>query len=152
MFTNLAGRFWKAAPAQLRRWMTRRLHTTFTISAAAIITNERGEVLLLEHVLRSSVSGWGVPGGFIKKGEQPEIALRREIMEETGLELSDVRIFSCRTIYRHVEIIMVAKGRGEASIKSREITDLGWYPIDEMPREMSPDQKSLVKNVLERTV
>lgn len=136
----------------MRRWITRRLHTTFTVSAAAIITNERGEVLLLEHVLRSSVSGWGVPGGFIKKGEQPEIALRREIMEETGLELTDVRIFSCRTFYRHVEIIMTAKCKGEPTIMSREITDLGWYSIDEMPQEMSPDQKRLVRNVLERTV
>jgi len=34
---------------------------------------------------------WGIPGGKIKRGEPAEEALRREILEETGLELNDIR-------------------------------------------------------------
>ncbi len=149
MLITLAGSFWKAIPGKLRRWLIRLVHPTFTVSAAGIITNERGEALLLNHVLRGSVSGWGLPGGFLEAGEQPEEALRREIMEETGLDLIDVRLFSCRIMRRHVEVIMIAKSVGEAKVRSREISELGWYPIDQMPAEMSLNQKLFIRNALE---
>jgi ADP-ribose pyrophosphatase YjhB (NUDIX family) len=143
-----AGALWKLIPAQLRRWVTRRFHTTFTISAAGIITDGEGKVLLLNHILRSTVSGWGVPGGFISLGEQPDDALRREIDEETGLQLADVQLFRCRTLYRHVEVIMTARGIGEARVKSPEISDLGWFPIDGLPAEMCASEKDLIKRAL----
>lgn len=148
MFTKAVGTFWKVMPAVARRWLTRRLHTTFTVSAAGIITNENGEVLLLDHVLRSTVSGWGVPGGFLALGEQPEDALRREIAEETGLKLTDVAIVGCRTIHRHIEVILTAKSTGTAEVKSREITALGWYKPNDLPEEMTPGQKKLIERVL----
>ncbi|CAN5251730.1 hypothetical protein BH20ACI2_BH20ACI2_20680 [soil metagenome] len=148
MLITLAGIFWKVIPGNVRRWLIRLVHPTFTVSAAGIITNERGEVLLLNHVLRGSVSGWGLPGGFLEAGEQPEEALRREIMEETGIELIDVRLYSCRIMRRHVETIMIAKSVGEAAVRSREISELGWYPIDHMPAEMSLNQKLVIRKAL----
>ncbi len=148
MLITLAGSIWKAIPGGLRRWLIRLAHPTFTVSVAGIITNERDETLLLNHVLRGTVSGWGLPGGFLEAGEQPGEALQREIMEETGLELIDLRLLSCRTMRRHIEIIMIAKSLGEAKVKSREISDLGWYPIDHMPAEMSLNQKLIIRNAL----
>jgi ADP-ribose pyrophosphatase YjhB (NUDIX family) len=147
MLIKMAGIFWKFIPRDARTWLTRRLHPTFTVSAAGIITNERGQVLLLDHVLRP-VSGWGVPGGFMNKGEQPAAALRREIREETGLELSDIAINRCRTHGRHIEIIMTARGIGEAKVNSREIKQLGWFEIDNMPGDMSLDQQFLIRGAL----
>lgn len=148
MILKLAGPVWKMIPKQLRRWLTRRLHTTFTISAAGIITNEEGKVLLLDHVLRSTASGWGVPGGFIGRGEQPDVALRREIHEETGLELTNIRLHRCRTLYRHVEVIMTATAVGEARVNSREIRDLAWFAVDDLPAEMEECEKELIKYAL----
>ena len=40
--------------------------------------------------------GWGVPGGFLSKGEHPEEGLRREMREEIGVELSDVNLLFTR--------------------------------------------------------
>src|SRR5688572_9166904 len=147
MLIRIAGIFWKVIPRELRTWLTRRFHPTFTVSAAGIITNERGEVLLLDHILRP-VSGWGIPGGFMEPGEQPDVALRREIREETGLELTDIAIHRCRTHGRHIEIIMMAQGVGEAEVKSREISQLGWFDVDDMPPEMSLDQQFLIRKAL----
>ena len=119
----------------------------FTVSAAAIITNDNGEVLLLNHVLRP-FSGWGLPGGFLGAGEQPEEAIRREIREETGIELERLRMFRIRTLERHVEILFVAIADGEPAVKSREILELGWFAVGAMPAGLPRAQAALIKVVL----
>ncbi len=150
MLYKIAGEIWKMMPRSLRTLVTRSVQVQFTVSAAGVITNERGEVLLLNHHLRP-VSGWGVPGGFLNLGEQPEAAFRREIREETGLELRDVTIYRARTLKRHIEIIFLAKAVGEASVKSPEIIELGWFAVDDVPKEMSLDQQFLVQKALPGT-
>ncbi len=143
----LLGKLWKWIPGSLRRWLTRRFQTSFTVSAAGVITNENGDVLLLNHVLRP-VSRWGIPGGFLDAGEQPEAAFRREIREETGLELSDVSLQWTRTLNLHIEIIFAAKAIGEPIVKSREIIELAWFGLDDMPKEMTQDQQVLILKIL----
>lgn len=149
MLIKILGKIWKQMPRGMRTWLTRSVQVNFTVSAAGIITNELGQVLLLNHVLRP-VSGWGIPGGFLEFGEQPEAAFRREITEETGLDLSDVAIYRCRTHKRHIEIIFTARGLGHAEVKSREITELAWFDVENMPAEMSLDQQFLILKALQR--
>jgi ADP-ribose pyrophosphatase YjhB (NUDIX family) len=48
-----------------------------------------GKVLLIHR--RNPPLGWALPGGFIEYGETIEDAVRREMKEETGLELEDLR-------------------------------------------------------------
>lgn len=141
------GKIWKRLPRKARARITRVAQSRFTVSAAGIITDDEGRVLLLNHVLRPT-SGWGVPGGFMNYGEQPEAAFRREIKEETGLELSNVAVHRCRTFGRHIEIIFIASGIGEAKVMSREITELGWFEVESMPEEMSLDQHFLIRKAL----
>lgn len=147
MLYVLMSKIWKRLPRKGRIFLSRSLQTKFTVSAAGIITNENGEVLLLNHILRP-VAGWGVPGGFMETGEQPETTFRREIKEETGIEVRDVTIYRARTIRRHIELIFLAKGVGTAEVRSKEITELGWFAVDAMPTEMSLDQQFLIKNAL----
>lgn len=151
MLIRIAGVFWKVIPRGTRTWLTRRFHPTFTVSAAGIIVNDRGEVLLLDHVVRHKNS-WGLPGGFINRGEQPDEALRRELLEETGIELTDISLYRCGTRGRHVEIIMTANCVGEAQVNSSEIRQLGWFSIGNMPGEMSEAQQKLIKKALTRNV
>ena len=119
----------------------------FTVSVAAVIVNEKNEVLLLDHVLRPA-SGWGIPGGFLDRDEQPEAAVRRELREETGIELSAVKLFDVQTTDRHVEILFQAESSDPAAVKSREINRAGWFEISEMPEDMNRSQKSMIENLL----
>jgi phosphoglycolate phosphatase len=58
-------------------------------TVGGLIFNEGGEVLMIRTHKWSNL--WGIPGGKIKWGEPSEDALRREIMEETNLEVADIR-------------------------------------------------------------
>lgn len=151
MIIDLISKVWKLLPRSGRTFLTRIFQPKFTVSAAAVVLNDEGKVLLLDHILRPH-SGWGVPGGFIDAYEQPEAALRRELKEETGLELRDVSLYRCRTIKKHIEIIYLARAVGEAVVGSREIRQLKWISLDEMPPEMSLDQQFLVKKILEEKI
>lgn len=149
MLMKLLGVIWKRMPRGMRARVARSIQVKFTVSAAAVVTNDKGQVLLLNHILRPD-SGWGIPGGFVDRGEQPEATLRREIREETGLELKDVRPYRTRTLGRHIEVIFTARGVGEPQVMSREISELAWFDVDKMPAEMSRDQHNLVKSALGR--
>ena len=50
-----------------------------------------GRVLLIHR--RNPPHGWALPGGFVEYGETVEDAVRREMKEETGLDLQDLRQF-----------------------------------------------------------
>jgi mutator protein MutT len=122
----------------------RSTQTSFTVSAAVIISNEKNEVLLLNHVLRP-ISGWGFPGGFLDKGEQAEDAIRREIREEIGIEISHLKLYTIRTIGTHIEILFFARAEGEPKICSAEIMDLAWYTPAEVPDEVAqPYTRALI--------
>jgi len=149
MLLDLVSKTWKVLPKQVRTFITRRVQPKFTVSVTGILTNDRGDVLLLDHLLRPK-SGWGPPGGFVERGEQPEAALRREIKEETTLDLAHVQLIRARTFKRHIEIIYTARGVGDARAVSREIRGLQWFAVDDIPGEMSLDLQFVIRKALDR--
>jgi ADP-ribose pyrophosphatase YjhB (NUDIX family) len=132
-----------------RRRLSRTGQSRFTVTAGAIIFDDDGRVLLLEHVFRSD-SGWGIPGGFLNKGEQPEAGLRRELREEIGVELERVEFLFARTLPkpRQIEIYFRARLIGTPQPCSFEIRSAAWFPIENLPSELSKDQRRLIERAL----
>jgi ADP-ribose pyrophosphatase YjhB (NUDIX family) len=150
MLKDLLGAIWRRAPRSLRRWTVRLSHPRFAVTAGAVITDARGRVLLLKHRFRPGI-GWGMPGGFLKTGEQPEEALRRELREEVGLELDKLKLFTTRTFKkpRQVEIVFTATAIGEPDQLNFEIQKAVWFLPDELPKELPGDQAQLIKRALD---
>lgn len=132
MIKNLAGKIWWRIPQLLRARLIRSTQPKFTVSVAAIVTNDKKEVLVLDHFFRPRFS-WGLPGGFLDPFEPPEIGIKRELREEADIELENIRLVRVRTIGRHIEILFRAISKGEARVNSREIRNFGWFPLDGLP-------------------
>jgi ADP-ribose pyrophosphatase YjhB (NUDIX family) len=150
MLKKVLGALWRNAPKSVRRWGVRMVEPRFTVTAGAVVTDEDGRVLLLSHVFRTG-SGWGIPGGFMEKGEQPEEALRRELREEVGLELERAEIALVRTLKRprQVEIIFRCRPNGPLGRRNVEIKSAQWFAPDALPPELSADQRQLIGRVLD---
>ena len=152
MLKSLLARVWRGSPRFVRRagvWLTQ---PRFAVTAGAVVSDERGRVLLLRHVLRKG-SGWGVPGGFLKASEQPEEAARRELREETGLELDSVELAFVRALegVRQVEIIFRCRMRAaalEGLEKGFEIDRAEWFARDALPPGVGADQRRLIERAL----
>jgi ADP-ribose pyrophosphatase YjhB (NUDIX family) len=131
----------------MRLGMVRLWQDRFTVSAAGLVLNDEGKILLLNHVLRP-FSGWGLPGGFVDHGESADAAIRRELMEETGIKLSELKMYRIRVLNKHVEILFTAKAVGEPKVLSREIIELGWFSLDDLPDGLSSPQRKVITDVL----
>jgi 8-oxo-dGTP diphosphatase len=152
MRKNLLAGLWRRAPRWVRRagvWATQ---ARFTVTAAVVATDDAGRVLLLKHVFRGG-GGWGIPGGFVEAGEQPDEAARRELREEAGLELEDLRLVHARTLRRprQIETLFAARAADPARARaaSGEVSRAEWFAPDALPAGLPRDQRRLIGRALE---
>ena len=102
---------------------------THLVSVAALVTNEKGEILLVNSPWR----GWEYPGGLIEPGESFEAALKREVREESGVEVEITGFVGiCKNVVRNiVNIDFTARYTGGALTTSEESTEVGWFTLEQ---------------------
>ncbi len=78
-------RIWRDVPfpGWMREVFLRLMNPSVMVGAMALIQDDAGRVLVVEHTYRRQIP-WGLPGGWLKGHERPEAGLAREVMEETG--------------------------------------------------------------------
>jgi len=112
----------------------------FQIGVKAILIDSKNNVLLIKRSKKyvNMVDFWDIPGGRINFGEEPVDGLSREIKEETGLELDEVKdIVDASTIFKDeekhiVRITYLATVKETATSISHEHTDFQWININEI--------------------
>jgi ADP-ribose pyrophosphatase YjhB (NUDIX family) len=62
--------------------------------AVGVVFNHAGQLLLVEHVFRPYYP-WGLPGGWIERGENPAETVRRELEEELGVRVAVKQLLLC---------------------------------------------------------
>lgn len=118
----------------------------FILGIAAFILNEDGEILLFKHTYRTDCD-WGFPGGYLKRQEDPEAAIRREILEESGLH---VRVLEVLEVIRseemaRLEILFQAELVGELTFTpSHEVEAARFFPLNQLP-ELLPEHRALIE-------
>lgn len=64
------------------------------VGVMGVVFNSDGQVLLAHHVFRPDFP-WGLPGGWVERGEDPALAIQRELHEELNLKVEVRRILFC---------------------------------------------------------
>ncbi len=137
---------WRKLPGRMRRWTMRLTHPRFTVTAGALIFNDKHQILLLKHTFRAG-TGWGLPGGFLEKGEQPIDALRRELREEIGLEVDDVEVFAVRSFKKpqQIEVLFRCRANGPLKPQTIEVERAEWFSVESLPQGLPRNQLPLIE-------
>ncbi|MDQ3700260.1 MAG: NUDIX domain-containing protein [Chloroflexota bacterium] len=104
------------------------------------------EVLLVK---RTSPRAWELPGGYVDPGEAPDAALRREVREETGLEVSLDRLVGWyhRTGFRpHRSPVYACTPAGGHLRRSHEAVDIGYFRIAKLPLGLFPWYRQVIRD------
>ena len=83
----------------------------------------------------------------METGEQPEEALRRELREEIGLEVDDVKVFAARSFKKPQQVEVLFRGHANAEVKpvNLEIERAEWFAIDALPDGLPRDQRVYIE-------
>lgn len=107
-------------------------------TASALVV--RDGLLLLTRRARPPEQGlWDVPGGFIEPLEHPQDAVRRELREETGLEIGVGPLTGIFTdVYGDggvatLNLYYAATVLGGDEQPADDVSEIGWFPLDQVP-------------------
>ncbi|HML33177.1 MULTISPECIES: NAD(+) diphosphatase [Sporomusa] len=106
------------------------------ISPAVIVAVVRGDQILLAHNKNFRPKWYSVLAGFVEPGETFEACVMREIMEEVGIKVKNVRYFGSQP-WPFPDSLMVGftaeYDSGEIIVDGEEIDAAGWYGRDNLP-------------------
>ncbi|TDU86735.1 ADP-ribose pyrophosphatase YjhB (NUDIX family) [Kribbella voronezhensis] len=117
----------------------------------AVVLDEDERVLL---VRRADDGRWTLIAGVLEPGEDPAPAILREIQEETGVEAEIERLVSIEAMppsaypngdqVQFLDLCFRCRPlSGEARVNDDESLEVGWFPLDAMPRLPHREQRCL---------
>lgn len=114
-------------------------YATPLLICRAAVFNTADRVLLVREVADGR---WTLPGGWIDVGESPRTSAEREVLEESGYEVSAVKLAAVYDKLRHDHppapdhayiLFFVCELLGGEPTPSVETSEVGWFPLDGLP-------------------
>jgi len=123
------------------------------VIVAGIIYNDKGEILITKRHEKDSPHKnlWEFPGGKVELSEQPIQALQRELEEELGIQVENIKIYDAvqYEYEKFVAFILFYKCKHKGGkVKLNVHTDYKWCKIEELPEvEFLPADFVVVKKI-----
>lgn len=107
------------------------------ISPCIIVLVTRGDEVLLARAPRFPPQMFSTLAGFVEAGETLEMALHREVMEEVGIEVTNIRYHSSQS-WPFPHSLMVGFHAdylaGDIRVDGEEIVEADWWPVQRLPQ------------------
>lgn len=124
-----------------------RTHYRNAKPCAGVLVLHQGRLLLVRRSVQPFRGHWDIPGGFLEEGEHPERGARREVREETGLEVEltgFLGFYVDRYVYQEeqgVTLNMYFLGRvvGGTERPGDDAVEIGWFAPERLPRRIAFD-------------
>jgi 8-oxo-dGTP diphosphatase len=114
-----------------------------------IIIELDGRIVLISR--KNSPLGWALPGGFVDYGESLESAAIREALEETSLQIDNLRLLGCysdpaRDSRMHtITTVFVASGHG-TPVAADDAAGLELFDISQLPEPLCFDHATILSD------
>jgi len=143
---RLLEKVWQFMHGRLQWYVLWLLHAKFVVGVAGVVLDDQNRVLLLKHRYRDPNMRWGLPGGYINRGEQLEAALAREVQEEVGLTVQPCQPIQIVSGYKmRLEVFyLVRYVTGQIQVDGTEILDARFFARDEVPTSLPPEHRELI--------
>ena len=120
------------------------------IGTAIIVLIKKGDQVLLVHARNFKGNFDSLVAGFVETGESLEEAVHREVMEETGLTIRNVKYFSSQP-WPYPSGLMVGYTAeyvdGEIHLQKEELSRGKWFSKDNLP--ILPEKLSIARRLID---
>jgi 8-oxo-dGTP diphosphatase len=118
-------------------------------TAGALVIDDEGRVLLARRAAEPDVGRWDIPGGFLEEDEHPIDGLKRELLEETGLDVEPIEFLGAWMDHyggdsdaeATLNLYWTARALSGEPQAADDVDDLRWFAPDELP---GPDELAFV--------
>jgi len=121
-----------------------------SVSTAIIVRIERGNQILLVRARSFRTNHHGLVAGFLETGESLEQCVEREVREEAGIKIKNLRYFGSQP-WPYPFGLMVGftaeYAEGELHLQKEELCEGGWYTKDNLPN--IPDKASIARRLID---
>lgn len=120
------------------------------VSPAVIVLISKGEEMLLVHARNFRSGFYGLVAGFVETGESLEDAVKREVKEETGLEISNLQYFSSQPWPYPCGLMVgftATYAGGEIQLQDEELSAGGWFSPNDLPT--LPEKLSIARKLID---
>ena len=118
-----------------------RVYASSKPTAGALVIDDDGRVLLARRAAEPDVGRWDIPGGFLEEGEHPVDGLKRELREETGLEVEAIEFLGVwmdeyggdSDAEATLNLYWIARALSGEPQPADDVDELSWFAPDELP-------------------
>lgn len=120
------------------------------ISPVVIVCVTDGDRLLLTHYTGRDYTNYALIAGFCEIGERPEDSVRREVMEETGIRVKNIRYYGSQPWGLSSSMLLgffaELDGSDEITVDRTELSDASWFRRGEV--HLEDDRISLTRDMI----
>ena len=116
--------------------------------AVVVLVTGSDKLLFVQRGAEPQIGKWCFPGGYVDRGEEVRAAARREVREETGLEVEITGLIGVYSLPSNPVIVIAYSGSmtSGALVAGTDAEDAGWFEVDELPELAFPHNVKIIED------